>query len=170
MENEIPDFLTMARKLKTDLVRYTSIYARNFFKESFQNQGFTDTNFSPWQPRKNDVDPGRKILVKSSVLLNSIQVFKATTSEIRIGSDQEYADIHNNGGVVTIPITDKSRRYFWYMFKSTGNGMWKALALTNKKSITVKIPKRQFIGESKVMMDKIQQWVIKEIEKRFNNL
>ena len=112
----------------------------------------------------------RKILVKSSILLNSIHVIKATTSEIRIGSDQPYADIHNNGGMITIPITEKSRRYFWYMFKVSNNSMWKALALTKKESITMKIPKRQFMGESKKLMDIVQTWVINEIEKRFNNL
>lgn len=168
--NNTPDFLKMSNTLKKDLVRYASVSGVNFFQDSFQNQGFTNDYFEAWQKRKNDLDPGRKVLVKSSFLLNSIQVFDANEKRITFGSDAEYAEIHNNGGSVKISITPKARRYFWFMFKVTQNSMWKALALTKKQTITINIPKRQFIGESATYLKQLDGWVITEIQKRFKQL
>lgn len=168
--NYTPDFLKMATTLKKDAVRYASVAGVNFFQDSFQNQGFTDEFFQAWDKRKNDLDPGRKILVKSSFLMQSIQVFDANEKRITFGSDAEHAEIHNNGGTVKINITTKARKYFWFMFKATGAGMWKALALTKKQTITITIPKRQFIGESKTFLNELDTWLISEILKRFKNL
>jgi phage gpG-like protein len=168
--NNIPDFLGMATQLKKDAVRYAAIEGVNFFQDSFQNQGFTNQGFEAWPKRKNDVDPGRKILIKTAFLMQSIQVFDKNEKRIVFGSDAEYAEIHNSGGIVKIPITQKSRKYFWVMFKVTGNTMWKALALTKKESITITIPKRQFIGESATFMNKLDNWAIEQIQKRFKNL
>lgn len=168
--NKIPNFLEMAERLKKDAVRFAAVEGVTFFKDSFQNQGFTDASFEAWPQRKDDVDPGRKVLVKSSFLMQSIQVFSKSNERIVYGSDAEYADIHNNGGTVKIPITPKSRKYFWLMFKVTGNGMWKALALTKKQLITITIPKRQFIGESATFMTQLDEWAKNEILKRFKQL
>jgi phage gpG-like protein len=170
MINQTPNFLKMAETLKKDVVRYAAVAGVNFFQDSFQNQGFTDETFQAWPKRKNDLDPGRKILVKSSFLLNSIQVFDANDKRITFGSDAEHAEIHNNGGSVKINITKKARRYFWFMFKATGNGMWKAMALTKKQAMTITIPKRQFIGESKTFLSELDFWFKAEILKRFKNL
>lgn len=168
--NNIPDFEKMNVQLKRDLVRFASVEGVNHFQDSFYNQGFTDVAFEAWEKRKNDIDPGRKILIQSAFLLNSVQVFSASQKRIVFGSDAEYADIHNNGGTLNIRITQRSRRYFWFMFKATGKGMWKALALTSKQSIKVTIPKRQFIGESKTLLDNIDKWILNTIQKRFKQL
>jgi phage gpG-like protein len=167
IKNNIPDFEGMATALKRDLVRYASRAGVNHFTDSFYNEGFTNVTLDPWQPRANDVDPGRRILVKSTALLNSIQVFTANEELIEIGSPEAHAEIHNNGGTIRIPITAKSRRYFWFMFKKTGKGMWKGLALTKKQVLTVNIPQRQFIGESATLMGQLDDWVVREINKRF---
>jgi phage gpG-like protein len=168
--NKVPDFLKMAETLKKDVVRFASVAGVNFFQDSFQNQGFTDQAFEAWEKRANDFDPGRKILVQSGFLMQSIQVFDANEQKITFGSDAEHADIHNNGGTIKITITKKARKYFWFMFKATGVGMWKGLALTKKTSISIKIPKRQFIGESKTLMTELETWAITEIQKRFKQL
>lgn len=168
--NKTPDFLKMAETLKKDVVKHASVAGVNFFQDSFQNQGFTDQVFEAWPKRKNDFDPGRKILVNSSFLLNSIQVFNANQQRITFGSDAEHAEIHNNGGTIKITITKKARKYFWYMFMATKQPMWKAMALTKKTSITITIPKRQFIGESKTFLSELDVWFKAEIQKRFKNL
>jgi phage gpG-like protein len=168
--NKTPDFMRMADELREDAVRYASVEGVNFFQNSFYNQGWTDEGFEAWQQRANDVDPGRKILIKSAFLSNSIQVFNANKERIVFGSDAEYAEIHNNGGVVSIPITAKSRKYFWFMYMETNNSMWKALALTKKESITITIPKRQFIGESATFMRQLDTWLLNTIKTRFKQL
>ena len=54
--NNTPDFLKMAKTLKKDIVRYAAVAGVNFFQDSFQNQGFTNEFFEPWDKRKNDLD------------------------------------------------------------------------------------------------------------------
>jgi phage gpG-like protein len=168
--NKTPDFLKMAEQLKRDAVRFAAVEGVNFFQDSFYNQGFTNEGFEPWPERKNNIDPGRKILIKSSFLMQSVQVFDKSEKRIVFGSDAEYASIHNEGGTVKIPITQKARKYFWFMFKVSGNTMWKALALTKKTDITITIPKRQFLGESATFMAQLDNWIINEIQKRFKTI
>lgn len=168
--NDTPNFLKMAKTLKKDIVRYAAVAGVNFFQDSFQNQGFTNEFFEPWDKRKNDLDPGRNILVQSGYLMDSIQVFDKNEKRITFGSDAEHAEIHNNGGTIKINITKKARKYFWFMFMATKNSMWRAMALTKKTSITIKIPKRQFIGESKTLLSELDVWFKAEIQKRFKNL
>lgn len=168
--NEIPDFEGMVRKLKKDAIRYAARAGVNFFQDSFLNQGFTDAVHEPWPIRKNDVDPGRKILIKSAVLMNSIEVFSSNNERIEFGSREQYAEIHNEGGTVVIKITEKSRKYFWFMYRATNNEMWKGLALTKKQRITIKIPKRQFLGHSEVFMGQLNDWLVRELDKRFKAL
>ena len=40
------------------------------------------------------------------------------------------------------------------------------MALTKKQTLKSKFPKRQFIGDSKVLMNDLEEWFFKEIEKR----
>ena len=150
--NETPDFLQMADWLIKDASRYAAVTGLNFFKESFQNQGFTDEYFEEWSKRKNDLDPGRKILIRSAFLMNSVQVFNANAEKIEFGSDAEYADLHNNGGDFKITVTQRARKFFWFMYKKTQAPMWKAMALTKKDSFSIKIPARPFVKHSQTLM------------------
>ena len=169
-KNKTPNFKAMADQLQEDTSRYAASKGVSFFQDSFYNQGFTDQGFEAWEQRKNDVDPGRKILIKSAFLLNSIQVFDRNKNRVVFGSDAEHAQIHNEGGTISIAITEKSKKYFWFMFMNTNNTMWKALALTKKKTITMTIPKRQFIGESATFMNQLDEWLLNTILTRFKRL
>ena len=81
-------------------------------------------------------------------LFNSINVASSTPERITFEADAPYASIHNEGGILNVPITERSRKYFWFMFKQTGKGMWRAMALTKKTRLTIKIDQRQFMGHS----------------------
>lgn len=161
--NDTPDFLKMAQTLKKDVVRYAAREGKNFFVESFHNTGFTDKNFEAWDSSANNTG---KVLTQSADLRDSVDVFERSFKRIVFGSDSVYAEIHNNGGV--IPITKKSRKFFWAMFKETGETKWKAMALTKKQAF--KIPKRQFIGESATLLQNYDQWLKEQIEIRFKQL
>ena len=96
--------------------------AKNFFQDSFRNQGFTDSGLKKWKKRKGNTDPGRGVLIGkangSNTLRNSIRVKTATMKKILITSDLKYSAVHNYG-------------------LKTGRG----------KGFTM--PKRQFMGKSK---------------------
>lgn len=70
--------------------------AVTFFKQSFRNQGFTDSSLGAWQRRKV-VDTGRATLVKSGALRNSVRLAYATMAKTSVISDLPYSAIHNYG-------------------------------------------------------------------------
>lgn len=47
--------------------------------------------------------------------------------------------------------------------------MWKGLALTKKEKLSIKMPQRQFLGESKELNDKIREKLQTELEKVLNS-
>ena len=73
--------------------------AKNFFQDSFRNQGFTDSGLKKWKKRKGNTDPGRGVLIGkgSGTLRNSIRVKTATMKKILITSDLKYSAVHNYG-------------------------------------------------------------------------
>jgi phage gpG-like protein len=78
--------------------------AADFYKESFQNEGFTDKTLQPWQrvkrPNRKTVTP--KILVKTGNLKRSID-YKTEKGKVTIHAEAfsakgfNYAPVHNFG-------------------------------------------------------------------------
>ncbi|MRG45512.1 hypothetical protein GFS24_10320 [Chitinophaga sp. SYP-B3965] len=167
--NNTPDFLRIAEELISDLTVYASVTALNFFKESFEVQGWRDTGLTPW-PSRADNDGTRSILVKSGHLRDSIRIVERGSGRVVFGTNAPYAEVHNSGGVISVRITPKARRFFWFMYDKTGKDHWKYMALTKKDQLTINIPKRQFIGESRALNEKLEDWVVNEISNRFNTL
>lgn len=110
--------------------------------------------------------------------------------EVSIENPVPYAVIHNEGGtIVSNPtITPKMRKYAWAMvYKLSGRKRgrkgnraggskeaipeeakkWMALALTKKTKLKIraKIPKRQFIGESRELVEKVNKEVNDSIQR-----
>lgn len=113
--------------------------------------------------------------------------------EVSIENPVPYAVIHNEGGtIVSNPtITPKMRKYAWAMVyklsgrkrSSTGKRgkraggsreaipeeakKWMALALTKKTKLKIraKMPKRQFIGESRELVEKVNKEVNDSIQR-----
>lgn len=160
-----PDFTTLSKKIMKEAITIVETHAINFFKESFFKQGFTDESFQKWENRKQpDYRAGGAILTNSGHLRDSIEVAEKTNNSITIGTYAPYAKIHNEGGTINIPITKKSRKYFWYMYKQTNDEKWKYMALAKKNHIVLKFPKRQFIGESATLMRILDTELKKYIE------
>lgn len=140
--------------------------AEGFFKDNFRLQGWQgDNGLEPWTKRKNDLDPGRAILVgkagghlrrglRKFVSGNNIQV-KVT------GVATKYADVHNFGATIKMTPTQKQRKWAWAMFYRTGRPMYKAMALG--KTLTIKIPARKFIGNSKQLDRKLADLVERKL-------
>lgn len=115
----------------------------NHFVRSFANQGFTDSTLEKWKPRKRDSrlergKPNRAILVKSGRLRRSLRRQKLGKYGVVILTDVPYAKIHNDGLM--------GRAWGKYPFK---------------------MPKRQFMGPSRIMNDKISRMIDRSIKKVF---
>lgn len=165
--NKVPDFIGLGKKLIKDANRYASVQGLRFFQDSFRKQGWTDTNFTPWQGRTDDQRPGGAILAQTGALRDSIQILERSAQRIVFGSHSPYAEIHNEGGTISIKITAKSRKFFWFMYKATNNDHWKWMALSKKDRFAVKMPQRKFMGESQTLNNKLDQWLVKRILTQF---
>lgn len=142
-------------------------FARNFQTESWEGRKWPVR--SQWAVR-ND---GRALLRNSGTLFraltkqvlgNRIRVFIAAPAD-------QYADIHNEGGTITIKPNLKSIKFFWAMYYAAPSGVeksrWKAMALKMQSgaSLTIKMPQRKFIGESAQLNDKIRKKIESELQK-----
>lgn len=132
------------QKSLNDFVTIMGTDAKNHFVKSFRNQGFEDETIQKWQPRKRKSyrtrngrvvdDTNRAILVKTGDLRRSIRVISRSYRTIVLGSDLPYAQIHNDGL--------NGLAYGKHPFK---------------------MPKRQFIGHSKKLIDKLRDKLDKRI-------
>lgn len=166
-ENKAPDFYAIAQRMFDRLPSEVATTALNHFKRSFEKQGFMDANFQAWPSRKNDNRVGGAILVQTGNLRDSTRIAEATMQNITIENRAAYAEIHNKGGVLRVRITPKSRKYFWYMYKLTADTKWKWMALSKKQHFLFRMPKRQFMGESANLNQRIDRIMIHRIIKNF---
>lgn len=171
--------------------------ALEIFDESWNRQGFTNASggFEPWEQRKENTgakSDTRGILIGkgSAKLRRSLRVIGTPTpSKIVIGTAVPYAKIHNEGGTISIPITEAMRNFFWAKYyEQTGKATkltpkanrrirpkrterlntdkssaqkWKNLALTKKQTLTITMPKRKFMGDSALLKPAIDLIITK---------
>lgn len=89
--------------------------------------------------------------LKSSVTKKTADSIRKTSKRsMKYGVDASkfpgnYPAVHQEGATFTVPVTKKSRKYFWAQYYKTGDSRWKAMALTPQKKFTITIPKRPFM-------------------------
>ncbi len=160
---DFPDFSktrTAISDVFSNLPTWAGNAALNFYKDSWRRQGFIDTSFKRWPKRKKEGgSKDRAILVKSGQLRRSLRL-RVGTTWFEVYSEVPYAKAHNEGATITQTVTPRQRRYFWAMHykakkvgKSDEAGQWRAMALS--ETITIKIPRRQFMGQSNFMERRI---------------
>lgn len=112
--------------------------SKNFFLQSFRNQGFTDNSLEKWQKRDNRSrrNSGRAILVDTGALRRSIKVSQSSFNKIVITSNLPYASVHNYG-----------------LKAGRGRGF--------------KMPKRKFMGNSKKLNQQNIDIIKSELTKIF---
>jgi phage virion morphogenesis family len=160
---QTPNFESMAREIFKSISPKVAQKARAFFLQSFIKQGFTDTSFIPWVKRVDALP--HKLLSQSLTLKNSLRIAEQSPERVVISAGEKlsYAAIHNEGGTITVKVTEKMRKYFWAMYYKTQNSRYKWMALTEKETLTIHIPKRQFIGESYTLDKQLENLLIEEI-------
>lgn len=166
--NNIPDFIAMGEQLKKDLVADMEKQGMDFIHANFKDEAFIDTSLEQWPQRKHASDFG--LLRVSNTLFNSISATSDKMS-VTFEADAPYAQIHNEGGTITITVSAQMKRYFWAMFKTTGQERWKWMAMMKEgKTMQIKIPKRQFMGHSEHFLANFEAHIIGEIQRRFKQL
>lgn len=155
------------RAMDDKIPRRVAVETQQFFQDRFQEQGWRDQTLDPWKSRKHK-EKGKNILVQSGALQDSIQILQERGGKVVIGTDLPYARIHNEGGVIEVPVTKRMRDFFWHKFHKTGELRWKHMALTKKEKFEIEIPQRQFIGDSDTLEDQIGAIIREELRKAFH--
>ncbi len=88
-------------------------------------------------------------LIESGDLIDSISPRKINQYRVDVEVGVIYGAIHEYGGTFT--ITDLQRRFFWFKFAQTGEGMWRALALSETYTMPAKPYLRPAIDENKTI-------------------
>ena len=166
--------------------------AKSHYQENFRRSGFVNDGLHAWPPvkRRNSGDDAasrNKPLLSGRNLLYGSRKYVPSDYRVKVSNDVIYAPVHNWGATLKPTVTPKMRKYAWYRYykaspkkkgekgKRKGSlqvsenseaAKWKGLALTKKTKLSVKIPQRQFLGQSKELDDAIR----KEIDKRTNNI
>ena len=135
------------------------------YKQNFVLGGFVDDTLRPWKKRKKETKQtlGRALLVKRAKLKNSIRVFSKNEQQIVLGSDVVYARIHNEGGVITqyerseLFVRNRNKKGFYKKGIKAGKG-------NTYGKRTIRIPKRQFIGDSIALRRKMDKWYLQNLK------
>lgn len=146
--------------------------AVNFSKDRFREQAWLDRTKHPWKPRKKVRGRSKRrsqtLLVDKGRLKRSIRKIKATIDEVIIGTDVEYAEIHNAGGEINKTVNVRSHTVKSHRRKAhtrTRAGRTEKVKTQTVKSFTVrahkrkmnlKIPQRKFLGESYTLIRRIE--------------
>ena len=187
--NIIRDHQRMVIKEIQNFITIMGVEAVNYYKKSFRDGGFTDESLRRWKPRKGEITGGiakvskkskgsRAILVKSGELRRSIRVVRKNLKSVTIGSDLPYAQIHNDGGVVykkahkrTATRTVRIRGSGGFVNGVFTKGRAKKMEIQgvrhNVGSSSFKMPKRQFVGVSKQLSNKLMSKLDIRIKKIF---
>lgn len=176
--------------MRDEIPRKVAVVAKNHFMHNFDESGFVDGGLRPWKKtRRQEAGDERKPLTSQrDHLMNSIDAI-GSPGQVTIVNPVPYARIHNEGGTIHSQptITPKMRKMAWakaYSVARVSKGgklpkdlpeearKWRALALTKKEKLNIKIkmPRRQFIGESKELHEKINQVIINKLKEISNGI
>ncbi len=162
------------------------------FQKNFRDGGYNDNGLTKWKKTVRQESGGTNaasqfgpLLSRQPHLMNSWIVTNGTNN-ITIKNPVKYAPYHNDGA--DIPVTPQMKKFAWRKFfeasrisegdtsavrkqkESAMSGedrMWKGLALTKKPRLH--IPKRQFMGKPKELVDKVGKIIDDELKKVFSD-
>lgn len=169
--------------------------AKDHYQNNFRQGGFINNGLRSWPKAKRISAGGTSAASQYGTLLSSrnhlFSSVKYVPSDyrVRVANDLIYAPVHNWGGTLHPTVTPKMRKFAWAKYYQAGGGQkkgtegkksaknedpaealkWKKLALTKKEKLDVKVPQRQFLGESAELSEKIANKTETEIRKILNS-
>lgn len=97
VRNDILKHARLLKKTQPKTIGICLAVAESHFKNNFKAQGFVDKTVNPWKPRKNNVDPGRPILIKTYRLKHGFRRQLLNNSSGKVTNAVPYAHKHNAG-------------------------------------------------------------------------
>jgi phage gpG-like protein len=163
-----PDFLQKLNRLSKLYRKFpelAAIEAVNFSKERFVRKNWVDKSVTAWKARKASPEwhseaqkraaSRGSLMVKSGRLKRSIRKIKVTRNSVTIGTDVPYAEVHNEGAVINQSISVKT-----HTRKRKGRT---ETVKAHRRKRKVTIPERRFIGDSAVLLRRIERLIQREI-------
>lgn len=131
-----------------------------FISQNFRGGHWIDKNVEKWQPRAKTPAKGsqRALLVKTGALKRSINV-QINGNIVRFYSNIPYAQIHNEGGEINKKTEVKAHT-------RRGRKTKKTEVKAHTRNIKITVPKRQFMGRSAFL----EQRIIENIENILNKI
>lgn len=169
--------------------------AKDHYQENFRKGGYVNGGLKKWKQARRLSSGGKDagsnygtLLSSRNLLYGSIK-YIPSAGKVKVCNDLVYAPAHNWGETLHPTVTAKMRRFAWAKYYQAGGGKkkgaegtksgedaeppeavnWKKLALTKKTKLSIKMPKRQFLGESKELDEKIANKTETEIRKILNS-
>jgi phage gpG-like protein len=183
MDNADQLFDTLNANFKKAMAKLPKVVGNevvNFSKESFNRQAWLGDSVEPWRKRRyKKKDSGRAILVKTGRLRRSIRVVSSNLDTVVVGTDVPYAKAHNEGYNGTVSVKAHQRNK--YSKSKVGSGSFTKSGKERMKTVTsisgsgmvkahtkrMKLPKRQFLGNSQYLVARLKRVAILHISKSF---
>lgn len=160
---------------KKDMFDKLAFDSIEYFEKSFQREGFTDESGrrKKWKERVYTTrQKSRKTLTQRGYMKKAFTFRKKGKNSVLVINNADYGRYHNEGA--SYKVTAKQLAYFRFRADSAiredDADFWRNMA-KKKVGSTVVIPERQFMGESKTLVNKHKRsisWVINRHIQKIN--
>lgn len=158
MSSSIFEKLKRLQRVQESFIPKAAIVAVNFSKERFVQKNWLDRTREKWEPRKRK-DRG-SLMVRTGRLKRSIRKIRIGRTYFLIGTDVEYAQAHNDGLVINKTVTVRQHE----RTVTRGRTARRVTVASHSRKMERTFKKRQFIGESAVLLRRIERMLENDIK------
>lgn len=157
MSKSFIEKLKKLSRVHETFVPKAAIVAVNFSKERFVQKNWVDRTREPWAARERK-DRGT-LMVRTGRLKRSIRKIRIGRTYFIIGTDVPYAQAHNDGMTISRTVTVKAH----HRTVRRGRSARRVDVATHSRKMERTFKKRQFLGESAVLMRRIERTLENDI-------
>ncbi len=152
------------------------VLAVNFSKSRFVHKNWKDQNTVAWKARKRK--SRGSLMIKTGRLKRSIRKLAVGRWYVIIGTDVPYAQIHNEGGTINerVKVKAHTRKRTTYAkrkrvkegqskYTKKKVGSQKIHVRSHYRQMNLTIEKRQFMGNSKALNNRIERYMLAQIKR-----
>lgn len=171
MEKELIPFGQAVKRIEkavSMIPARAGVIAVNFVKERFRQQNWLDKTPEPWKKRnpkkKMTKTDNRALLVKSGRLRRSFRKI-VQGYRVIIATDVPYAALHNQGGTVqkSVNIASYTKKAYKRKGKRRTETVREHAVKSHSRLMNLTVEKRQFIGPSENLNERIEKMIYNDI-------